>query len=283
MEVFEKSENLKQATSGWKRQGFTIAFVPTMGALHPGHLSLVRQARAEKTKTVVSIFVNPTQFTNANDLKNYPRTVESDIEKLKFVNTDIVFIPSLEEIYPSGADEKEKQQYNFGELENVMEGKFRPGHFKGVAQVVSKLFEIVQPDKAYFGEKDFQQLAVIRQLVKQKKYPIEIIGCETVREEDGLAMSSRNALLTEDFRREAPQIAKALFFIRINRNQYALSELKQEAIDRIEASGKLKVEYLEITDEETLQAVSDWNDSKHLRAFASVKAGNVRLIDNVGL
>jgi pantoate--beta-alanine ligase len=283
MQVLEKSEILRQAISVLKKQGFEIAFIPTMGALHKGHLSLVEQAKGEKTKTVVSIFVNPTQFTNANDLKNYPRTVEADIEKLKSVNADIIFIPSVEEMYPQGMDENDKEQYNFGALENVMEGKFRPGHFKGVAQVVSKLFEMVKPDKAYFGEKDFQQLAVIRLLVKQKNLLIEIIGCATMREADGLAMSSRNALLTDEDRKDAPLISKALFFIRDNQKNYSLNEIKKKALEMIEESGRLKVEYLEIAGEETLQPAMDWNASKQLRAFASVQAGNVRLIDNVSL
>jgi pantoate--beta-alanine ligase len=283
MQIFEKTGTLIQNVAAVKQQGFTIAFIPTMGALHRGHLSLIEQAQGEGIKTVVSIFVNPTQFTNASDLKNYPRTIDSDIEKLKSVNTDIVFIPSIDEMYPEGVDEKAKQQFDFGELENVMEGKFRPGHFKGVAQVVSRLFEIVNPDKAYFGEKDFQQLAVIRQLVKQKNYPIKITGCATMREEDGLAMSSRNALLNAADRKEAPRISEGLFFIRENRKKYSLHELKQKAIGMIEESRLLKVEYLEIADEETLQPVNDWSNTKKLRAFASVIAGNVRLIDNVGL
>jgi pantoate--beta-alanine ligase len=285
MEVVEKAKDLAEMLNSYRKTGWSIAFVPTMGALHQGHLTLVEKAAAARTKTVVSIFVNPTQFTNPDDLKNYPRTVEADLEKLKSVNADVVFIPSAEEMYPSGMEgmnEKEKQEYNFGELENVMEGRFRPGHFKGVAQVVSKLFEMVKPDKAYFGEKDFQQLAVIRQLVKQKNYAIEIIGCETVREQDGLAMSSRNTLLTEENRKEAHAISKALFFIRDNRKDYSLDDIRRTAIKMIEESGTLHVEYLEIAEEETLQPVNEWNDKK-LRAFASVKAGNVRLIDNVAL
>jgi pantoate--beta-alanine ligase len=283
MEVVEKAAELAEMLEAFRKQRFDIAFVPTMGALHKGHLSLIEQAKDKNTKTVVSIFVNPTQFTNPHDLKNYPRTVRSDLEKLKSADTDVVFIPSVDEMYPEGNAENQKEDFDFNELEEVMEGKFRPGHFKGVAQVVSKLFEIVKPDKAYFGEKDFQQLAIIRQLVKQKKYPIEIIGCETIREADGLAMSSRNALLTEEHRKDAPLISKALFFIRDNSRQYALNEIKKKAIEMIEESGRLKVEYLEIADEEKLQPALNWNEAKHLRAFVSVKAGNVRLIDNVGL
>jgi pantoate--beta-alanine ligase len=282
MQVIERVKDLIEKREAYKRAGESIGFVPTMGALHKGHVSLVAQSKKENKRTIVSIFVNPTQFTNQNDLKNYPRTLNSDLDKLKPLNVDIVFAPAVDEMY-SKEDANNKVDFDFGEMENVMEGKYRPGHFKGVAQIVSKLFEMVKPDKAYFGEKDFQQLAVIRQLTKQKKYAIEIIGCATVREADGLAMSSRNALLTEEHRMEAAKISKALFFIRDNRKTFQVDELKQKAINMIEESGKLKTEYLEIADEETLKPINDWNDAKHVRAFASVKAGNVRLIDNVPL
>jgi pantoate--beta-alanine ligase len=280
MDVVEKAKDLAEMLNSYRKQGWAVAFVPTMGALHAGHLSLVKQAAGPKTKTVVSIFVNPTQFTNPDDLKKYPRTIEADLEKLKSVNVDIVFTPTVAEMYPEGMEDK--SEYDFGELETVMEGKFRPGHFKGVAQVVSKLFELVKPDKAYFGEKDFQQLAVIRQLVKQKNYPIEIIGCETIRENDGLAMSSRNALLTDEYRKEAPVISQTLLFIRDNIRHYTVKDMKYKAISLIEGSGKLKVEYIEIANADTLQPVLRWSQG-NMRAFVSVKAGNVRLIDNVAL
>jgi pantoate--beta-alanine ligase len=281
MQVIEKIKDLQEKIASFKQKGAKIGFVPTMGALHDGHLSLMERAKQENEKTVVSIFVNPTQFNNADDLKNYPRTLESDLAKIKPLDVDFVFAPSVEEMYPKA--EISEEDLNFGELENVMEGRFRPGHFKGVAQVVSRLFEIVKPDKAYFGEKDFQQLAVIRELVKRKKYPIEIIGCATIREEDGLAMSSRNALLTDEYRREAARISKALFFIQNNWREFEVDEIKQKAIGMIEESGKLKTEYLEITDEETLQPIKNWTDSSRLRCFAAVQAGKVRLIDNVPL
>jgi len=281
MQVIEKIKDLQEKIASFKQKGEKIGFVPTMGALHNGHLSLLERAKKENEKAVVSIFVNPTQFNNADDLKNYPRTLESDLAKIKPLNVDFVFAPSVDEMYPkTGVAEPD---LDFGKLENVMEGKFRPGHFKGVAQVVSRLFEIVNPDKAYFGEKDFQQLAVIRELVKRKKYPIEIIGCPTVREEDGLAMSSRNALLTDVYRSEAARISKALFFIRDNWIEFEVDEIKEKAIAMIEESGKLKTEYLEIADEETLLPIKTWTDATRLRCFAAVQAGNVRLIDNVPL
>jgi pantoate--beta-alanine ligase len=281
MQVVEKIKELKGKLASFKQKGEKIGFVPTMGALHNGHLSLMERAKKENEKAVVSIFVNPTQFNNADDLKNYPRTLDSDLTKIKPLNVDFVFTPAVEEMYPKA--EVSEPGLDFGRLENVMEGKFRPGHFKGVAQVVSRLFEIVNPDKAYFGEKDFQQLVIIRELVKKKNYPIEIIGCPTIREEDGLAMSSRNALLTDEYRREAARISKALFFIRDNYREFEVEEIKQKAIIMIEESGKLKTEYLEIADEETLQPVKNRTDASRLRCFAAVQAGKVRLIDNVPL
>jgi len=264
-----------------KRLGKKVGFVPTMGALHAGHLSLVERAKRENDVIVVSIFVNPTQFTNQEDLKHYPRTFESDKAALESAHTDFLFYPSVEEMYPP--EDNDYDQYQFGSLETVMEGKFRPGHFKGVAQVVSKLFKIVQPDSAYFGEKDFQQLAIIRDLVTQMKSPVQIIGCPTIREQDGLALSSRNSLLTSEEKQEAAKISKALFYIRDHQRDFSVEELKRKAIDMIEQSGKMKVEYVEIADEKTLQPVKDQNNRNRVRSFAAVKNGNVRLIDNVAL
>jgi pantoate--beta-alanine ligase len=284
VQIIDKIKDLREALSLYRMKGNSIGFVPTMGALHDGHLSLVRKSKEQTLKTIVSIFVNPTQFTNAVDLKNYPRTIERDLEKLKRANVDLVFAPSVEEIYSGGNDNAE-EQFDFGNLENVMEGKSRRGHFRGVAQVVSKLFEIVQPNKAYFGEKDYQQLAVIRQLVKQKNYAVEIVAGHTVREDDGLAMSSRNVLLTKDDRKEASNISRALFFVRDNFNHYTVEKLKKKATEIIEEGSRLKVEYIEIADDESLQPVKSRNEAVHARVFAAVKAvqSGIRLIDNVAL
>lgn len=281
MKVFEEKKALTLYISSLKASGKRIGFVPTMGALHDGHLSLIRVAKNENDVVVASIFVNPTQFNNPEDLKNYPRTLEPDKEKLLQVNTDILFFPTVEEMYP--LNEVESEVFNFDQLEKVMEGKHRPGHFNGVARVVSKLFKIVNPDAAYFGEKDFQQLAVIRKLVSEMKSSINIIGCPTVREPDGLAMSSRNMLLNEEERKEASVISQTLFFVRDNWKKFGPEAIIQKAIETIEASGMMHVEYFEIADEETLQPLAEGFLSKHGRCFTAVRLGKVRLIDNVSL
>ncbi len=280
MVVFDKKVDLIAALAEKRASQMKIGFVPTMGALHPGHISLIELAKKENDLVVVSIFVNPTQFNNPDDLKNYPRTIESDTKQLESAHTDILFFPSVEEMYPS--NEADNKVYDFGALETVMEGVHRPGHFKGVAQVVSKLFNIVNPDVAYFGEKDFQQLSIIHELVKKMNSGIKIIGCPTVRESDGLAMSSRNKLLTSAERKEAATISKALFFTRDKKKEYSVAAIKQKAIDMIESSGMMTVEYLEIADE-TLQPVSNWTSKNPLRCFTAVRLGKVRLIDNIAL
>jgi len=278
MIVFDKKVQLMAALAEKRGSGMKIGFIPTMGALHQGHLSLIEIAKEENDFIVVSIFVNPTQFNNPEDLKNYPRTLEADMKLLEKVQTDALFYPSIEEMYPTG--EQNVDEFDFGKLENVMEGEHRPGHFKGVARVVSKLFKIVQPDTSYFGEKDFQQLVIIHELVKKMNSGIAIKGCPTVRESDGLAMSSRNQRLTEPERKEASKISKALFFVRDHRNQFSVDEIKTKAVEMIESSGMMKVEYLEIA-EESLQPVTDWSAKNPLRCFVAVKLGKVRLIDNV--
>ena len=278
MIVFDKKVDLVAALAEKRASRMKIGFVPTMGALHFGHISLIKKAKQENDLVVVSIFVNPTQFNNPDDLKNYPRTIDSDKEQLEKAQTDMLLFPSIEEMYPP--NQQNDDEYNFGSLENVMEGQHRSGHFKGVAQVVSKLFKIIQPDNAYFGEKDFQQLTIIRVLVEKMNSGIKIIGCPTIREKDGLAMSSRNKLLSEKERKEASTISKALFYVRDHGNQYAVDAIKQIAIEMIEDSGTMKVEYLEIADE-TLQPISNWTTNNRIRCFVAVKLGKVRLIDNV--
>ena len=281
MIICQTVSELNQKREEFRKSGQSLGFVPTMGALHDGHLSLIKRSKEENSKTAVSVFVNPTQFNNPDDLIRYPRTPEKDSGLLESVQTDLAFFPDEDQIYPDGRSENES--FDFGNLERVMEGRFRPGHFKGVAQVVSRLFEIVNPRAAYFGEKDFQQLAIIRELVRIKKYDIEIVGCPTVREHDGLAMSSRNLLLTPEMRTEAAKISQALFYVRSHQKKMGVEELKQKAIEMISGSGTLKVEYLEIAEEKTLQPVNEWNDKIKLRCLTAVQAGNIRLIDNVQL
>jgi len=283
-EVFQSSQAISQYVENKHIKGKKVGFVPTMGALHAGHLSLVKKAQQENDYVVVSVFVNPTQFNNPDDLANYPRNIDSDLEQLKDTRTDALFFPSVEEIYPGfPAIKPEKSKVDLADLEKVMEGKFRPGHFMGVVTVVERLFEIVHPDKSYFGEKDFQQLAVIRRMVHQLNLPVIIESCPTVREQDGLAMSSRNLRLTKEQRTEACRISKALFYVRDNRNNFSIEEIKSKAISIIESHGMMKVEYLEIADEESLQSAIEWNQFSSLRCLTAVQIGNIRLIDNVKL
>ncbi len=257
--------------------GSSIGFVPTMGALHEGHLSLVRQALSENPVVVVSIFVNPNQFNDAKDLERYPRTLEADMKLLESTGCHLVFAPSVNEVYP----EPDTRKFNFGKLEEVMEGKFRPGHFNGVAQVVSRLFDMVKPDKAYFGLKDFQQLAVIKSMVKQLNLPVEIVPCAIVREDSGLAMSSRNELLTAEQRKNAAEISKTLFRARELKKQKSVKELAKWVTNEINNNPFLDVEYVEIVDDEELQPVRSWNEPATKVACVAVFCGKVRLIDNI--
>ncbi|MEG1760164.1 MAG: pantoate--beta-alanine ligase [Alistipes sp.] len=254
-----------------------VGFVPTMGALHAGHRSLVERARRECTTVVVSVFVNPTQFNDKTDLRNYPRTPEADMKLLEQAGADFVLMPSVEEIYPT----QDTRQFDFGTLDKVMEGATRPGHFNGVAQVVSRLFDIVKPAKAYFGEKDFQQIAVIRTMVAQLRLPVEIIACDIVRGEDGLALSSRNTLLDNEHRAAAPQIFATLQAAVERSHQLSPDALKAWVIAEVEKNQLLKVIYFEAVDALTLQEVAAWSDSRHIQGCIAVQAGNIRLIDNI--
>ncbi|MEG2371015.1 MAG: pantoate--beta-alanine ligase [Alistipes sp.] len=254
-----------------------VGFVPTMGALHAGHRSLVERARRECTTVVVSVFVNPTQFNDKTDLRNYPRTPKADMKLLEQAGADFVLMPSVEEIYPT----QDTRQFDFGTLDKVMEGATRPGHFNGVAQVVSRLFDIVKPAKAYFGEKDFQQIAVIRTMVAQLRLPVEIIACDIVRGEDGLALSSRNTLLDNEHRAAAPQIFATLQAAVERSHQLSPDALKAWVIAEVEKNQLLKVIYFEAVDALTLQEVAAWSDSRHIQGCIAVQAGNIRLIDNI--
>ena len=254
-----------------------IGFVPTMGGLHEGHLSLVRQARRENEVVVASVFVNPIQFNNAEDLEKYPRDLERDLEMLKAVGCDIVFAPEDSEMYP----ETPTESYDFGTLETVMEGAFRPGHFNGVAVVVKRLFDLVNPTTAYFGEKDFQQLALVRALVEKENLAVEIVACPTIREHDGLAMSSRNTRLPAEDRRIAPQIQKILRDCRDLVDSFTPTQVKTYAEEQLKKIPRTKLEYFEIVNVKTLQPITDWSDCPKRVACVAIWLGDVRLIDNV--
>lgn len=254
-----------------------VGFVPTMGALHAGHRSLVERARKECQTVVVSVFVNPTQFNDKTDLRNYPRTPEEDLALLTEAGADIVFMPSVEEIYP----EPDTRQFDFGEIDKVMEGATRPGHFNGVAQVVSRLFDIVQPAKAYFGEKDFQQIAVIKAMNSQLGIEVEIVECPIIRDSDGLALSSRNTLLDEAHRKAAPQIYATIKQAAERSKTMTPAELKEWVVAEIERGGMMKVIYFQAVDALSLQEVKAWSESERIQGCIAVQAGAIRLIDNV--
>ena len=279
MEVKNTIKDLKASVALARQNGSRIGLVPTIGALHQGHLSLVKRACSECDFVVVSIFVNPTQFNNAEDLKTYPRTLEEDLRLLsENANVDVVFAPSVEEIYP----QPDTRQFELGKLAEVMEGRYRPGHFNGVAQIVSKLFMFVEPDKAFFGEKDFQQLAIIRQLVKNLNFSIEIVGCPIVRYMDGLAVSSRNTLLTEEQRAIAP-IIQATLRRSVEEMQYKMkpSEVVDWVTNTLNKIQPLQMEYYSIVDGITLQPVNSWEESDYVFGCITCYCGNVRLIDNI--
>ena len=275
METITNSEELRRALGSRDRSG--IGFVPTMGALHAGHRSLVERARRECATVVVSVFVNPTQFNDKTDLKNYPRTPEADLRLLEEVGADYVFMPSVEEVYP----EPDTRTFDFGMIDKVMEGATRPGHFNGVAQVVSRLFDLVKPAKAYFGEKDFQQIAVIREMVRQLRIPVEIIPCPIVRGEDGLALSSRNTLLDTDHRTAAPYIYKVLKAAVEKSHQTTPDQLAAWVTAQVESNPLLKVIYLQGVDAATMQQVRTWEESPVIQGCIAVQAGEIRLIDNI--
>lgn len=276
MEIFNTKKNLRNLLDRQPNH-YRIGFVPTMGALHEGHLSLVRCCRAENDIVVVSIFVNPTQFNDKEDLANYPRTFDRDLELLRQENTDVVFCPTVEEMYP----EPDTRTFDLGGLDATMEGAFRPGHFNGVVQIVIKLFDVVRPHRAYFGEKDFQQLTIIRYIVNQLHIPVQVVSCPIVREPDGLAMSSRNMLLGPNERQAAPIISQVLFKAKNLKHTLSVDELKKWVVAQIDANPYLKTEYFEIVDDVKLQPVSSWEDPVSKVGCIAVRAGKIRLIDNI--
>ena len=276
MIVAKTLEEFIQARESLQHQD-SIGFVPTMGALHQGHISLVEHSTAKCKHTIVSIFVNPTQFNNPQDLATYPRTLEADCEMLEKSGVDIAFAPRVVDIYPT----PDNRIFNLGGLDSYGEGPRRPGHFNGVAQVVTRLFDIVRPQYSFFGEKDFQQVAIIKYFVKDLGYPIEIVQCPILREEDGLAKSSRNTLLTPEQREAAPHIYKCLK----KAVEYAATMTPQEVIaavtKEIDANPHLETEYIELIDAQMLKPVTDWNDAEQVQLWCAVYARPVRLIDNI--
>lgn len=256
----------------------TLGFVPTMGALHSGHLSLIKKSCTENDFTICSIFVNPTQFNNSQDLKKYPSQLNSDLALLEESGCDFVFTPLIEEIYPENYQPK---TYSFGLLENVMEAVNRPGHFNGVAMVVSRLFSIVKPQKAYFGEKDFQQLAIVKSMVIKEKIPVQIISCPIVREPSGLAMSSRNSRLTEHQRRASSRIYSRLCQVLKMQPNHTIAELKNWVLQEFKEDSDLALEYFEISDPNTLSPSFNWSSSATHIACIAIFVGEVRLIDNI--
>ncbi|MBC8004377.1 MAG: pantoate--beta-alanine ligase [Verrucomicrobia bacterium] len=277
MQVVKHISQLRLVLEDRRKEGLSIGFVPTMGALHKGHLTLVEQAGAQTGFVVVSIFVNPTQFNDKADLERYPRDLQKDVDLLTPTACQVVFAPEPQEVYP----QVDTRQFNFGVLEQVMEGRFRPGHFNGVAQVVSRLFDIVEPDKAFFGQKDFQQLAIINEMVRKLNLGVEIIPCPIIREADGLAMSSRNMLLSPEQRCNATHISATLFEAVNKTNQMDVEELVQWVIKRINENEYLNTEYFEIVNSQTLLPVNSWDDPCSKVACIAVHCGKVRLIDNV--
>ena len=279
MQVFHKIVELQNKLFEDRKNGKSVGLVPTMGALHEGHASLVKKSVKDNDVTVVSVFVNPTQFNDPKDLSSYPRDIEADCKLLEEVGADYVFTPSVEEMYPT----PDTRHFEFPPISTVMEGAHRPGHFNGVCQVVSRLFYITRPDKAYFGEKDWQQIAVVKAMVRSLNLNVKIVECPIIRDTDGLARSSRNALLSADEREIAPNIFKALKESIEYSKKHNINETHDYVVEKINSVNGLEVEYFEIVDGNTLQKVSDWNDSEYIVGCITVYCGKrpVRLIDHI--
>ncbi len=279
MKVVTSVKELEACVERERLDNKVIGLVPTMGALHAGHASLVERCTQENDITIVSVFVNPTQFNDKNDLKNYPRTLEADCALLEQLGVDYVFAPSVEEVYP----EPDTRQFSYPPIDTVMEGERRPGHFNGVCQIVSKLFYMTKPDTAYFGEKDFQQVAVIRAMVKDLALPIKLVPCPIVREESGLAMSSRNTLLTAEEKHIALNISRCLFESVDFAKKHSVLDTRNKVVDELNAISGLDVEYFHIVNGITLQEVSTWDEADEIVGCITVFCGArpVRLIDNI--
>jgi len=280
MKVFKTVIELKNSLEEYRSKKSIIGFVPTMGALHEGHLSLIEESKKHNDISIVSIFINPTQFDKKEDLKNYPRTIERDLLLLKEVNCDLVFVPSVKEIYTNAI---EANPFDFDGLENSMEGNQRKGHFDGVGTIVKKLFEIVMPTHAYFGEKDFQQLQIIRKMAENNHLPVKIIGCATLREKNGLAMSSRNKLLTKEEKKQASIIYQVLKDVRKKATHQTVDQIKEWVCDQFKKHPLFDLQYFTIADEDTLKSASKTSNTKPQRAFIAVSTNKIRLIDNISI
>ncbi len=278
MKIIRTVEELKSVVGALKAEGKSVGLVPTMGALHDGHVSLMEKARGDNDVVVVSVFVNPTQFNNPDDLRTYPRTEEADCARMRDAGVDIAFIPSVEEIYP----EPDNRVFDLGKVAEVMEGAMRPGHFNGVAQIVSKLFRMVEPTRAYFGEKDFQQIAVIRRMVEIEGFKnLVIVDCPIKREADGLALSSRNVRLTPHQREIAPNIHRIMVESLDKARDCSVEEVKRSVIDAVNAYPEMDVEYYEIVNAADMQPITDWSQASQAVGCITVYLGDVRLIDNI--
>jgi pantoate--beta-alanine ligase len=278
MYLFQRSEDLQNWLQTVRGHNRKIGFVPTMGALHDGHLSLIRQSAAVNSFTICSIFVNPTQFNDAADLEKYPRTPSRDIELLVNSSCNALFLPKVAEVYPAELDTQ--VDLDLGQLDKVMEGAFRPGHFAGVLQVVNRLLQLVQPDRLYMGQKDFQQQAIVGEMIRQLQLPVELVMVDIKREADGLALSSRNVRLSPEFRRKAPIIHEILLRIQQEREERSVAQWKEWGLRQLKEAG-LKPEYVELVDGHTLQTVENFKGSKYIVACIAAWAGDVRLIDNM--
>lgn len=281
MQIIRTTSEITEYCAHERNNGHSIGFVPTMGALHEGHLSLVNRSVKENDVTVVSLFVNPTQFNNPTDLATYPRKEEDDFKLLAKAGMSAVFAPSVEEMYPGGLEKRKRKEYNLGVASVVMEGKYRPGHFQGVAEVVHRLFELTMPTRAYFGEKDFQQIAVIRNMVESEGLRVEIVACEIRRAPDGLALSSRNALLSPAQRAVAPEIHRALVDSVEYSKEHSVRATHDFVVERIDSFPGMRVEYFEIVDNRTLLPIEEWEESPGVTGCITVYCGEVRLIDNI--
>lgn len=281
MQILKEKDALKKQIAAFKKDNLSIGFVPTMGALHAGHLSLIKQALATCDKVVVSIFVNPTQFDNPDDLEKYPRTLEQDVERISQLSGEvIIFSPPASEMYGNTVS---SEKFSFDGLEHQMEGKFRTGHFDGVGTIVKKLFEMVEPDKAFFGEKDFQQLQIVKKMVQKEQLNVEVIGCPIDREINGLARSSRNERLSPEARQNAAFIYQVLQKVKQEFGTKSASEINSWVSEEFKKNNALELEYFEIADEETLMTMQEKEDNQKYRAFIAAYSGDIRLIDNIAL
>lgn len=277
MKIYTQLAQLQKELDQLRSKSASIGFVPTMGALHEGHASIIEKSKEICDSTIVSIYINPLQFNSQTDYKNYPIKTDEDIKLLEALDCNLLFLPTQAEIEP-----KKVKEFDLGQLGDLMEGHYRPGHLAGMVAIVRKFLQVIKPDKAFFGEKDYQQLAVVKKMVAEEKRHVEIVPCSTKREESGLAMSSRNSLLTEEEREEAAVIYETLSYARRNTDRLNPLELKLECTERL-SEGNLKVEYFEIADENSLESLDNWEESKRPRAFVAAYLGKVRLIDNMSL